>query len=107
MEIWHPVALWQYLHVTLVGYFIHVSDGMKLRGKPKKKHFSEVTHIYYQSVCFTVCDDPVAPQNGIVTSNGTLAVYTCDTGYSLSEWTQRDCADDGTGWSGTQPLCGE
>ena len=58
-------------------------------------------------IYLTVCDDPLTPLNGAVTSNGTLAVYTCDTGYSLSEGAERSCADDGSGWSGVQPLCGK
>ena len=49
----------------------------------------------------------MTPLNGTVTSNGTLAVYTCDTGYAVSEGAERSCADNGTGWSGVQPLCGE
>lgn len=56
---------------------------------------------------FSVCDDPVSLSNGTVLANGSMAVYTCDTGYSLSGSSTRNCADDGTGWSGVAPSCGE
>jgi len=54
---------------------------------------------------FSDCKTPASPQNGLVSANGTLAAYTCLVGHSLEGARTRTCADDGSGWSGTNPVC--
>ncbi|XP_045204681.2 sushi, von Willebrand factor type A, EGF and pentraxin domain-containing protein 1-like isoform X2 [Mercenaria mercenaria] len=51
------------------------------------------------------CQSPASIQNGYMTDNGETATYTCDVGYSLDGTTSRTCAADGSGWSGTDPVC--
>ena len=34
-------------------------------------------------------------------------MYSCDIGFTLNGSAERKCADDGTGWSDTDPACGE
>ena len=55
------------------------------------------------------CDPLTGPDNGQVdTSNGTIvgsiATYTCDTGYALSGSQSRICGADGN-WTSTVPMC--
>ena len=54
------------------------------------------------------------PTNGMINYNnvgtvsmrpvGTVATYTCDTGYTLNGNTTRTCGSDGM-WSGSAPTC--
>ena len=53
-----------------------------------------------------VCVSPDRPVNGNVDSDGYLATYTCDTGYTLYGEYMRVCNNDSTGWNGTAPTCG-
>ncbi|KAL4230224.1 Sushi [Mactra antiquata] len=52
-----------------------------------------------------VCDNPTEPINGHVTSDGYVAIYTCDLGYTLYGEYKRLCQNDSSGWNGTQPTC--
>ncbi|XP_060562326.1 CUB and sushi domain-containing protein 3-like, partial [Ruditapes philippinarum] len=52
-----------------------------------------------------VCADPTNLVDGNVISNGYLATYTCDTGYTLYGEYIRVCNNDSTGWNGTAPTC--
>ena len=38
-------------------------------------------------------------------ANGSVAVYTCELGYTISGVTSRTCKSDGTGWSESDPTC--
>lgn len=60
-------------------------------------------------ICFTssVCNDPPVPVDGTLVSNGTEAVYTCALGYTINGPSERACQGDGSGWSDTDPSCGE
>lgn len=53
-----------------------------------------------------VCNTPPLPFNGNVSSNGTIAVYSCDQGYSMSGTPTISCSQNGSGWNGSAPLCG-
>ncbi|XP_053399661.1 sushi, von Willebrand factor type A, EGF and pentraxin domain-containing protein 1-like isoform X2 [Mercenaria mercenaria] len=56
---------------------------------------------------FCACNNVTAPDNGnveISVENGT-AIYTCGLGYSIDGVVTRTCANDGSGWSHTQPSC--
>ena len=65
----------------------------------------------FPSCFFIECNFPASPSNGDVsvkdTISGTVAEYTCYTNYSLSGTATRVCQDDGTGWTGTEPICGK
>ncbi|XP_060586067.1 sushi, von Willebrand factor type A, EGF and pentraxin domain-containing protein 1-like [Ruditapes philippinarum] len=53
------------------------------------------------------CNFPAQPSNGEVSVSGTgsVATYSCDTGYSLSGLSARTCQTDGSGWESTDPTC--
>ena len=55
---------------------------------------------------FSGCLNPDSPDHGTVDANGTVAKYTCNTGFSLNVIAQRKCKEDGTGWSNDSPICG-
>ena len=40
-------------------------------------------------------------------NNSSVAIYTCDVGYSLQGSAVRACKEDGTGWDIEAPTCGE
>ena len=47
--------------------------------------------------------------NGVVATTagntpGSIATYTCDPGFNLSDDTPRTCENDGT-WTGSDPVC--
>ena len=55
------------------------------------------------------CGQLPAPASGQVdtspsTTYNSMAAYSCDSGYMLSEETSRACQANGT-WSGSQPEC--
>ena len=57
----------------------------------------------------TDCGVLTSPANGTVTLSknaefGSLATFSCTTGYYLTRHTVRMCSEDGV-WSGTQPTC--
>ena len=39
--------------------------------------------------------------------NSTTVIYSCDVGYSIDGNVVRSCQEDGFGWSGSDPSCGE
>ncbi|XP_052281318.1 sushi, von Willebrand factor type A, EGF and pentraxin domain-containing protein 1-like [Dreissena polymorpha] len=51
------------------------------------------------------CNSPGVPSNGGMVADGRTANYTCNAGYSIQGSSIRACAADGTGWSGSDPLC--
>ncbi|WAQ97855.1 SVEP1-like protein [Mya arenaria] len=51
------------------------------------------------------CNSPPMPQHSFMTANGSHATYICDVGYSLEGDRVRVCANDGSGWIGTDPEC--
>ncbi|XP_060585338.1 sushi, von Willebrand factor type A, EGF and pentraxin domain-containing protein 1-like [Ruditapes philippinarum] len=55
------------------------------------------------------CNFPAQPSNGDVSVSGTgsVATYSCDTGYSLNGLSARTCQTDGSGWENTDPTCYE
>ena len=56
----------------------------------------------------TDCILPAPPLNGetLLSSDNKELYYYCDKGYSLSTTNiLRVCMDDGTGWSGDEPIC--
>ena len=55
------------------------------------------------------CIPPLTPGNGSVKvlSNDKIAAYSCEIGFTLNGSAERKCADDGTGWSDTDPTCGK
>ena len=55
------------------------------------------------------CIPPSDPWSGkvIVSSDGTVANYSCAFGYSLSGLSERKCLPDGSGWEGEEPSCCE
>ena len=57
-------------------------------------------------ISFSGCLSPDSPEYGSVDDNGTVAIYTCNAGFSLNGIAQRTCKDDGTGWSNNSPICG-
>ncbi len=61
----------------------------------------------------TTCSDLSTSTNGMISYNmetvslrpvGTVATYTCNTGYTLTGDTTRTCGSDGM-WSGKAPTC--
>ena len=72
---------------------------------------------YYHSIAttappVTTCTDLIRPSNTMISYNGgsidnrpvgTVATYSCDTGYTLYGGSTRTCSD-GT-WSGSAPTC--
>ena len=61
----------------------------------------------------TTCLDLTVQANGMISYNigtasqrpvGTVATYTCDTGYTLIGGTTRTCVNGGV-WSGSVPTC--
>ena len=56
---------------------------------------------------FLVCDQPTTPVHGNISiSSDRLTIsYICETGYILVGDSVRHCANDSTGWSGTDPSC--
>ena len=54
------------------------------------------------------CDTLAPPANGSVTIRGrgvgSMASYSCNVGFTLSERSTRECRDDGN-WSGQAPSC--
>ena len=68
-----------------------------------------VTAISISFHLVAVCGFLPAPENGMVTisgpSFGSIATYTCNTGYIiLMEDMERICQENGV-WSGNQPVC--
>ena len=62
----------------------------------------------------TTCPDLTVSANGMISYNmgtaslrpvGTVATYTCDTGYTLNGGSTRTCGSDGV-WSDSDPTCG-
>ena len=62
--------------------------------------------IFFTSVA--VCGFLPDPVNGMVTISGptfgSIATYTCNTGYILIGDTERVCQGNGV-WSGSEPVC--
>ncbi|XP_053399292.1 CUB and sushi domain-containing protein 3-like [Mercenaria mercenaria] len=58
-----------------------------------------------EPVC--VCDTPTSVSHGSITisTDGSVAAYSCDAGYTLDGNIERVCASDGSGWNGTTPEC--
>ena len=65
------------------------------------------------SFSLVVCSDLIEPENGIVIYTngfvnnrpaGTVATYTCETGYTLSDSESHICGSNGI-WSGLPPTC--
>ena len=54
---------------------------------------------------FSVCVSPTPPSHGSVESDGLLANYSCDNGYSLSGASIRICDSNGVWWNGAAPTC--
>ena len=56
----------------------------------------------------TACPELMNPENGQVDISGTtensIATYSCDNGYTLSEPFTRICLSDGV-WSESEPSC--
>ena len=42
----------------------------------------------------------------MVSSDGIVAVYSCNPGYSLKGIFSRNCTANGSGWDGITPSCG-
>ncbi|XP_052791551.1 LOW QUALITY PROTEIN: uncharacterized protein LOC128225682 [Mya arenaria] len=59
--------------------------------------------IYQRPSC--VCETPSKPVDGAVDADGYTAHYTCEPGYTLYGEHVRVCANDGSGWNGTNPVC--
>lgn len=55
----------------------------------------------------TGCGTPLAPSNGMVevNSDGSVATYTCDVGFTLSGLESRNCQTADATWEGTDPTC--
>ena len=55
-----------------------------------------------------MCDAPTVPANGslFLLDENKTATYSCDSGFTLNGSAQRICQSDGTGWSGSDPKCG-
>ena len=55
------------------------------------------------------CIPPLSPGNGSVqiSLNGETASYSCDVGYTLNGSAERQCSDNGMGWSDSDPICGK
>ena len=55
-----------------------------------------------------MCPSLTDPKNGTVNEGGfvpgSIATYTCDSGYSLDGSETRECQDDGN-WDGVAPTC--
>ncbi len=58
-----------------------------------------------------ICSNLPSLTNGMISYSfagsddvGTLAIYICDTGYTLNGGTTRTCGSDGV-WSGSPPVC--
>ena len=66
--------------------------------------------ISYQNVCLDLaqCNTIKAPSSGTIElyTNGTttVAVISCDNGYTLSGNRNKTCGEDGS-WSGSEVLC--
>ena len=56
----------------------------------------------------TACPELTSPENGQVdiseTTENSIATYSCDSGYTLSEPFTRMCRSDGV-WSKSEPPC--
>ena len=50
---------------------------------------------------------PNSISNGELIADGSMAVYSCNLGYSLNGVTERSCQTDGSGWSDSDPSCGK
>ena len=68
----------------------------------------DINKFYLRNIFLSLpvdCNSPPVPQHGSMTANGSHATYTCQIGYSLNGDPVRTCATDGTGWSGSEPVC--
>ena len=63
-------------------------------------------YLLHGLISFTVCNSPPTLLNGNITSDGMTATYTCEQGYSMNGTQTRVCRQDGTGWNGEPPTCG-
>ena len=54
--------------------------------------------------CGSLSDPSDGQVNFTATTEGSVANYTCDTGYDLVGDTTRTCQSDGQ-WSGSEPTC--
>ncbi len=71
-------------------------------------------HIECVPVPIVICSDLSSLANGDIDYGGggstnsrpvgTVATFTCDTGYTLNGGTTRTCGSDGV-WSGSAPVC--
>ena len=57
---------------------------------------------------YSVCNSPPPPENGYISSQdgNTTAIYTCKSGFTIDGPSVRTCQSDGTGWTETDPICG-
>ena len=53
-----------------------------------------------------MCNSPANISNGQIYVTELLANYSCDIGYSIDGNVVRHCSDNGSGWSGGDPVCG-
>lgn len=54
-----------------------------------------------------MCEEPTIPSNGAMTSTGSIAVFACDAGYTISGSSATTCGTNGEGWLSTSPTCGK
>ncbi len=91
---------------------------MRMELSPLTQHFfqlvSYIVHrLYLCLYCVGIstvvdCGSLTNPDNGMVdtsmTTEGSTATYTCNTGYNISPGDTRTCQANGT-WSGSEPTC--
>lgn len=74
---------------------------------PISKH--HLYKLYKRLISFAVCDVPAVPSRGNISiqSDGLAVMYSCDVGYTLYGDIQRQCQEQGLGWTSTDPTCGK
>ena len=63
-------------------------------------------HFWFSLFPKLECSDPLAPADGEVQADGSVAVYSCLAGYNMEGVSKRFCQAEGNGWDGTAPTCG-